>query len=85
MRSKEKKCIIQCSLKVLTLIIVKSKAPDAKKIDILKNASIPNHLLNLLKNIIKIDSAKGNIDFVNDIVKTIGLLAKSTFDKNIGI
>lgn len=69
----------------MTLIIIKSKLPDSKKIDILKNSNIPNYLLNLLKSILKIDGGKNNIDFISDIIKTVGLLAKSTFDKNVGI
>lgn len=85
LRSKDKKGTIQCALKVVTLIIVKAKIPDSKKIDIIKNSNIPNYILNLLKSIIKIDGGRNNIDFVSDIVKTIGLLAKSTFDKNVGI
>lgn len=85
MRSKDKKGTIQCALKVVTLIIVKAKIPDSKKIDIIKNSNIPNYILNLLKSILKIDGGRNNIDFISDIVKTIGLLAKSTFDKNVGI
>lgn len=85
LRSKDKKGTIQCALKVVTLIIVKAKIPDSKKIDIIKNSNIPNYILNLLKSILKIDGGRNNIDFISDIVKTIGLLAKSTFDKNVGI
>jgi fused-like protein len=69
----------------VTLIIIKSRLPDSKKIDILKNANIPNIILGLLKSILKIDGGKNNIDFISDIIKTIGLLAKCTFDKNVGI
>lgn len=85
MRSKDKKGTIQCALKVVTSIIIKAKIPDSKKIDIIKNSNIPNYILNLLKSILKIDGGRNNIDFISDIIKTIGLLAKSTFDKAVGI
>lgn len=38
-------------------------------------------LVNLVKQILKI----GNPDILSDVVKTVGLLARATFDKNVGI
>lgn len=67
-------------------MIIRSKQDDDdNRIDIIRNNLIPSLLLNILKNIIKIDGGKMNIDLVSDIIKTSGLLTKSTFDKHIGI
>lgn len=85
LRAKDKKGTIQVALKTVTLIIIKSKLPESRKIDILKNSNIPNYILNLLKSILKIDNGKNNIEFISDIIKTVGLLAKSTFDKTVGV
>jgi hypothetical protein len=41
--------------------MIKAKVPDNKKIDIIKNANIPNYILNMLKNILKIDNGKTHI------------------------
>ena len=53
LRTKDRKGVIQIGLKVLNLIIIKGKTAD-KKIDIIKDSNIPNHLLSLLKGILKI-------------------------------
>ena len=71
-------------LKVINLIIIKGKAVQQKP-DIIKDSNIPNYILNLLKSILKIDNGKNHIEFISDLVKTIGLLSKCTFDKTIGI
>jgi fused len=34
---------------------------------------------------LKSDSVKAQIDIISDTVKTIGLLARATFDRNVGI
>ena len=72
-------------LKVLTLILMKSKAPENKKMDNSKNLHIPNHLLNILKALLKVDGGKQFIDIISDITKLIGLLSRSSFHKNFGI
>ena len=84
LRTKDKKGTIQCGLKVLTLVMIKGR-PQDKKVDIVRDPNIPNHLLHLLKNILKIDNGKNHIEFIGDLIKTIGLLSKSTFDKTVGI
>jgi hypothetical protein len=66
------------------LIIIKGKTSN-QKIDITKDSNIPNHLLSLLKGILKIEGGKNHIEFIGNLVKTIGILAKSTFDKSVGI
>lgn len=69
------------------MIIIKGKyeEEDKNKIDIIKNALLPNLLINLLKNILKADGGKNHIDLISELIKTSGLLAKATFDKNVGI
>ena len=64
---------------------MKSKAPEPKKIDIAKNFNISSNALNILKSLLKIDLGKQNIETVSDIIKLIGLLARITFQKNLGI
>lgn len=85
MRVKEKRNILYCALKILTQILMKSKAPENKKFDNSKNLNIPNHLLTILKGLIKVDAGKQFIDIISDIAKLIGLLSKSSFHKNFGI
>lgn len=60
LRTKDKKVVIQAGLKVLNLIIIKGKVVD-KKLDIVKDSNIPNYLLNLLKNILKIDGGRNHV------------------------
>lgn len=85
MRSKEQKNLLQCSLKVLMQVLMKSKTPENKQADISKKLHIPNHLLNLVKNMLKMDNGKNYIEIISDITKLIGLLAKISFSKNVGI
>jgi hypothetical protein len=64
---------------------MKSKNPDSKKIDIAKNSMICQTLLSNLKSLLKIDYGKQYIDMISDIIKLIGLLARITFLKILGI
>jgi hypothetical protein len=73
------------ALKVLTQIMMKSKPPENKKFDNSKNLNIPNHLLTILKGLLKVDSGRHYIDLMSDITKLIGLLSRSSFHKNFGI
>ena len=54
MRNKDQKNILQCALKVLTQVLMKSKNPSQKNLDISKKLSIPNFLLNILKSMIRV-------------------------------
>ena len=85
MRNKEQKSIMQCALKVLTQVLMKSKPPSQKNLDISKKLSIPNYLLNILKNMVKMDGGKNYVEIISDITKLIGLLSKITFNKTLGI
>lgn len=64
---------------------MKSKPPENKKFDNSKNLNIPNHLLTILKGLLKVDAGKQFIDIISDITKLVGLLSKSSFHKNFGI
>jgi hypothetical protein len=84
-RVKEKRQVLQISLKTLIQVLMKCKGPDSKKNDIAKNISISSNLLGILKNLLKIDFGKQYIEIISDIIKLIGLLARITFQKNFGI
>ena len=84
-RNKEHKTLLQCSLRVLTQVLMKSKTPENKNFDISKKLSIPNYLLGILKSMLKLDNGKNYVDIISDITKLIGLLAKITFNKTLGI
>ena len=84
-RVKEKRNTLCVALKVLTQILMKSKPPENKKFDNTKNLNIPNHLLTILKGLLKVDSGRQFIDLISDITKLIGLLSRSSFHKNFGI
>lgn len=73
------------SLKVLTQVLMKSKTPSQKSLDISKKLNVPNYLLNILKNMLKVENGKNYIESISDITKLIGLLAKITFNKKLGI
>lgn len=64
---------------------MKSKTPSQKSLDISKKLSIPNFLLSILKNMLKLEGGKNYIENISDITKLIGLLAKLTFTKTLGI
>jgi hypothetical protein len=54
MRIKEKKQNLQLCVKVLIQVLMKSKVPDQRKIDIARNFNIPAFSLNVLKSLLKI-------------------------------
>ena len=54
MRVKEKRGVLSCALKVLTQMLMKSKAPENKKFDNSRNLNIPNHLLTILRGLLKV-------------------------------
>jgi len=87
LKSKEKKAVLQCGLKVLCLVITKGKADEENntKLDIIKNVIIPSLLLNMLKAVLKLDYGRNHVDLISDLIKTSGLLSKATFDKTLGI
>ena len=66
-------------------MLMKSKAPERNKFDNSKNLNIPNHLLAILKGLLKVDNGKQFIEIISDITKLIGLLSRSSFQKNFGI
>lgn len=85
MRVKEKRSVLSCALKVLTQILMKSKAPDNKKFDNTRNLNIPSHLLTILRGLLKVEAGRQFVDLISDITKLIGLLSKASFHKNFGI
>ena len=85
MRNKDQKNILQCALKVLTQVLMKSKNPSQKNLDISKKLSIPNFLLNILKSMIRVQGGKNFVQNISDITKLVGLLSKITFNKTLGI
>lgn len=69
----------------MTQVLMKSKNLERGKFDNSKNLNIPNHLLSMLKGLLKVDGGKQFIDLISDITKLIGLLSRSSFHKNFGI
>ena len=53
MRNKQQKNLLQTALRVLTTVLMKSKTPENKNIDISRKLNIPNFLLGLLKTMLK--------------------------------
>jgi len=49
MKNRDKKLTLQCGLKVLCLIMLKTKIEDESKFDIVKNNKIPSSLITNLK------------------------------------
>lgn len=84
-RNKEQKNLLQCALRVLTQVLMKSKNPENKNFDISKKLSIPNYLLNIMKSMLKLEGGKNYVDIISDITKLVGLLAKITFNRTLGI
>jgi len=85
LKIKDKKLTFQCGLKVFCLIMMKTKIEDDSKIDIIKNSKIPISLIHHLKHLIHQEQAKSHLDLASDLVRSIGLLAKTNFDKEVGI
>jgi fused len=84
-RVKEKRGLLQGGLRALTQVLMKSKPPESRKFDNSKNLNIPNHLLALLKGLLRVDGGKQFVELASDITKLIGLLSRSSFHKNFGI
>lgn len=85
LKNKEKKTTLLCGIRVLCLIIMKGKIDEENKIDIIKNVLIPSLVLNQLKNLLKSENSQAFLDVISEGVKAIGLLAKTNFDKSVGI
>ena len=85
LRVKEKRSVLCTALKTLTQVMMKSKAPENRKFDNCKNLNIPNHLLAILKGLLRVEGGKQFLELISDITKLIGLLARSSFHKNFGI
>jgi len=85
MKNKDKKLTLQCGLKVLCLVMLKTKIEDDSKFDIIKNNKIPSSLVTNLKNLANHETIHTNLDIVSDLVRSLGLLAKTNFDKEVGI
>lgn len=85
MRVKEKRSTLGVALRVLTQVLMKSRPPESRKFDNTRNLNIPNHLLTLLKGLLKVEGGKGFLETISDITKLVGLLAKASFHKNFGI
>ncbi|KAM3144599.1 hypothetical protein pb186bvf_003206 [Paramecium bursaria] len=75
-----KKPALQTALKVFGQVITKGKTSETS-LDVIKQNTIPNLLVNHIKNVLK----QGNSDLLSESIKTIGLLAKAVFEKNVGI
>jgi len=85
MKNKDKKLTLQCGLKVLCLIMLKTKIEDESKFDIVKNNKIPTSLVTNLKQLGNSELIHSNLDLASDLVRSLGLLAKTNFDKEVGI
>ncbi|CAD8060806.1 unnamed protein product [Paramecium sonneborni] len=77
--SPPKKPSLSTALKVFGLVITKGNQQEG--LDVVKNQQIPIQLITHVKNTLK----QGTLELLSDFIKTIGLLAQATFDKNIGI
>lgn len=49
LKNKDKKLTLQCGLRVLCLIMLKTKIEDESKFDVIKNNKIPTSLITNLK------------------------------------
>lgn len=72
------------ALRVLSLILTNSKVEDANQ-DITKSASLSTILVSILRTLLK----KGNeplvADVIIELVKAIGLMGRTSFNKSVGI
>ena len=66
-------------------VLMKSKVPEANKMDIAKNFNIPDNALKIMKHLLRVDLGKQYIETISDIIKLIGLLARITFQKSLGV
>lgn len=85
LRVKQKRSVLCTALKTLTQVMMKSKVPQNRKFDNCKNLNIPNHLLSILKGLLRVQGGRQFVQLIGDITKLIGLLGRSTFNKNFGI
>mmetsp|Transcript_29071 Transcript_29071/g.52033 ORF Transcript_29071/g.52033 Transcript_29071/m.52033 type:complete len:1206 (+) Transcript_29071:492-4109(+) len=84
--SREKKGQVTNVLRILSQVISKSRSEEANK-DILKAPSLSNSLLTLVKKAIKLDQSGvvSMVELQTEIVRAVGLLARSSFSKSLGI
>ncbi|CAD8144028.1 unnamed protein product [Paramecium octaurelia] len=74
-----KKPALYSALKVFGLVITKGNQQEG--LDVVKNQQIPIQLITHIRNFLR----QGNLELLSELIKTIGLLAQATFDKNVGI
>lgn len=84
--SREKRGQVQNVLRILSQVISKSKSEEPNK-DILKAPSLSNSLLTLVKKAVKLDQSGtvAMVELQTEIVRAVGLLARSSFSKSLGI
>ena len=81
LKSNDKRENCACSLRVLSGIILRAKLEE-DKLDIIKSNQLQQQLINIVKIMLKMDKQS---DLLSETIKTIGLIIKATFDKNVGI
>lgn len=67
---------------MLANVLTKGKSEDANQ-DITKSSSLPTLLISILRNLMKSEIQAAEL--LCDLIKNIALLAKSAFNKSIGI
>jgi fused-like protein len=84
--SRDKRAQVQNVLRILSQVISKSRSEEPNK-DILKAPSLGNSLLTLIKKVIKLDQSGtvAMVDLQTESVRAVGLLARSSFSKSLGI
>ncbi len=84
LKAKENLQRLIAAMRVLSLILTNSKLEDANQ-DITKSASLSTILVSILRILVK----KGNeplvADVITELVKAIGLMGRTSFNKSVGI
>ena len=83
LKQKDKKDIFLSALKVLGLVITKGIQDDPNN-DISKSSNLPTLILTQLRNLVK-QTDVFVPDVVADLIRTVGLIGRSFFNKSTGI
>ena len=85
--TKEKRTVVIQAIRTLIQVILKGKNDDPNQ-DILKSQNLSNALVSFVRKCIKLDQA-GNTatlaELLVDVIRAIGLLGRSTFNKSLGV
>lgn len=85
--AREKRIVATQAIRTFIQVILKGKSEDPNQ-DILKSPNLSNALVMFVRKCVKLDQAANTAtlaELLTDVIRAIGLLGRSTFNKSLGV